>query len=132
MTTIGRHLVVTGELSSDDDLTIEGCVNGSVSVRDATLTIEAPGRVEADVRAARVVIRGALSGAVAASERIELSASSSVEGSLSAVQIVIVEGARFNGMIDMNRRTIAARVADYRAGHPGAADDVPATSRSPG
>jgi len=120
MTTIGRHLVINGELSSDDDLTIEGTVQGFVSVRDATLTIEAPARVQADVRAAQVLVRGEVRGAIAASERIELSPSSSVEGSLSAGQIVVADGARFNGTIDMNRRTIAARVAEYRAGRSGA------------
>ena len=116
MITIGRHIVIDGEVSSDEDLTIEGQVRGYVTVRDATLTIDAPGRVEADIRAARVVIRGVVQGAIAATERIELGAASVVEGSLSAGVIVMLDGARFNGTIDMNRRTIAARVADYRAG----------------
>ncbi len=116
MTTIGRHLVINGEVSSDEDLTIEGCVKGYVSVREATLTIEGPARVEADVRAARVLVRGDVRGAISASERIELGPSSTVEGSLSAGRIAMVEGAQFNGTIDMNRRTIAARVAEYRAG----------------
>ena len=120
MTTIGRHVVIYGELSSEDDLTIEGSVQGFVSVREATLTIEAPARVDADVRAARVLVRGEVRGAISASERIELSQSSSVEGSLSAGQIAIAAGARFNGTIDMNRRTIASRVAEYRAGRAGA------------
>jgi cytoskeletal protein CcmA (bactofilin family) len=115
MTTIGRHLSIDGELSCDDDLTIEGCLTGVVIVRGATLIIEAPARVEADVRAARVVVHGEVHGAISATERIELGPSSSVEGSLSADQIAIAEGARFNGSIDMNRRTIAARVAEYRA-----------------
>ena len=113
---IGRQIVIDGELSCDEDLTIEGQLRGYVSVREATLTIDAEARVEADVRAPRVLIRGEVHGAVAATERIELSASSVVEGSLSAGIVVIVDGARFNGTIDMDRRTIAARVADYRAG----------------
>ena len=48
MTTIERHLVINGEVSCDDDLTIEGTVQGFVSARDATVTIETPARVEAD------------------------------------------------------------------------------------
>jgi cytoskeletal protein CcmA (bactofilin family) len=119
MTIIGRHLVINGEVSCEDDLTIEGSVQGYVYVRDATLTIEGPGRLEADVRAARVLVRGEVRGAISASERIELSSSSSVEGSLSAGRIVVADGARFNGTIDMDRRTIAARVAEYRAGRSG-------------
>ena len=116
MTRIGRHILIDGELSSDEDLAIEGRVRGYVSVREATLTVDEGARVEADVRALRVVIRGEVRGAVAASERIELGAGSAVEGSLSAGVIVIADGAQFNGTIDMDRRTIAARVADYRAG----------------
>jgi cytoskeletal protein CcmA (bactofilin family) len=113
---IGPQIVIDGELSCDEDLTIEGRARGYVSVREATLTIDAHARVEADLRAPRVLIRGEVRGAVAATERIELSAASVVEGSLSAGVIVIADGARFNGTIDMDRRTIAARVADYRAG----------------
>ncbi len=131
MTTIQRHLVINGEVSCDDDLTIEGTVQGFVSARDATVTIESPARVEADVRAARVLVRGDVRGAISASERIELGPSSTVEGSLSAGLIAMVEGAQFNGTIDMNRRTIAARVADYRAGRaatlPSNATEAPVT-----
>ena len=116
MTTIGRQIVIDGEVSSDEDLTIEGRVRGYVTVRDATLIIDAPGRVEADLRAARIVIQGVVEGAITATERIELAPGSAVEGSLSASVSVMRDGARFNGTIDMNRRTIAARVADYRAG----------------
>jgi cytoskeletal protein CcmA (bactofilin family) len=63
-----------------------------------------------------VFVRGGVHGAISASERIELSPSSSVEGSMSASEIAIAEGAHFNGSIDMGRRTIADRVAEYRAG----------------
>ena len=117
MTTIGPLIVVDGQLSTEGDLTIEGSVTGFVSVPNATLTIESSAQVDADVRAARVVIRGRCRGAIAATERIELTASASVEGSLSAERVMIAEGARFNGDVDMNRRTIASRVAEYRASH---------------
>lgn len=115
-TTIGRLIVIDGQVSSQGDLTIEGTVAGFVSVPEGTVTIDASAHVDADVRAARVVIRGTCRGAIAATERIELGSSASVEGSLSAEQVTIAEGAHFNGSVDMNRRTIAARVAEYRAG----------------
>jgi cytoskeletal protein CcmA (bactofilin family) len=115
MTTIGPHLAITGEVSCDDDLTIEGRVRGRVTVREGTVIIEASGCVEADVRATRVLVRGEVRGAITASERIELGPSSSVEGSLSADQIAIAEGAHVNASIDMGRRAIAAKVAEYRA-----------------
>ena len=118
MPTIGPGLVVNGTVSCEEGLEIHGAVTGFVSAPDATVTIQAGARVDADVRAARVLVRGAVRGAISAGELIELGPSSIVEGSLSADRIVIVEGARFNGTIDMNRRTIAARVAEYRTIQP--------------
>ena len=118
MVTIGPRLVVDGTVSCEEDLAIQGAVTGFVSVPDATVTIEAGARVEADVRAARVLVHGSVRGAISAGEVIELGPTSVVEGSLSANRIAMVEGATFNGTIDMNRRTIAARVAEYRTIQP--------------
>jgi len=117
MTIIGASLVITGELTSDEDLAIDGRVKGPVAVRGGTLTIGRQARVESDVRATRVVIHGVVKGSVSATERIELHASATVAGSLSANQVVLQEGASFNGPIDMGQRTIAARVAQYKAHH---------------
>ena len=117
MTIIGASLVITGELTSEEDLAIDGRVEGPVAVRGGTLTIGKLARVESDVRAARVVIHGVVNGAVSATERIELHASAMVAGSLSANQVVVEEGASFNGPIDMGQRTIAAKVAQYRVQH---------------
>jgi len=115
MTTIGRSLVITGEVTSQEDVLIEGRVNGQVLLRDATVTVGEESHLEADVRAARVVIRGSVHGSISASERIELGATAKVEGSLSANRVVITDGAQFNGGIDMDRRTIASKVAQFKA-----------------
>jgi len=119
MSTIGPRVVITGDISTDADLTIEGFVTGSVLVRGATLTIAEPAHVEADLRAARIVVSGEVTGAIAATERIDLEPTATVDGSLSADRIAIAEGARFSGSIDMARRTIAAKVAEYRAARQG-------------
>jgi cytoskeletal protein CcmA (bactofilin family) len=115
MTTIGTSLVITGDLSSDEDLTIHGRVHGTVSVRAGTLTIGEQAQMRSDVRGARVVVKGAVDGSIAATERIELHPSAVVSGSLSANHVVIADAATFNGRIDMDRRTIAAKVAQYKA-----------------
>jgi cytoskeletal protein CcmA (bactofilin family) len=114
MTTLGASLVITGELTSDEDLTINGRVHGPVSIRNATLIVAESAVLESDVRAARIVIRGAVAGAVSASERIELQPTAVVSGSLSANHVIIADGGTFNGRIDMDRRTIAARVAQHK------------------
>ena len=115
MTHIGRSAVIDGELSSDEDLTIEGTVKGTLQIREATLTINEPGRVEADIHGARVVVLGTLRGSITASVRIELGATAQVDGNLSADQVVIADGARFNGRIDMAQRTVALKMAQYKA-----------------
>jgi cytoskeletal protein CcmA (bactofilin family) len=74
--------------------------------------------VEADVRCLRVLVLGTVTGSIQATERIELGATATVNGSLSANRVVIVEGARFTGRVDMDKRTIAAKVAQFKADQP--------------
>ncbi|HEY8537191.1 MAG TPA: polymer-forming cytoskeletal protein, partial [Vicinamibacterales bacterium] len=115
MTVIGHNVAIDGEVAGDGDLTVEGRVTGWVVVRDGTLTIAPSARIDGDLRAPRIVVRGHVRGAVQASERIELAPTAVVEGGLSADRIAIADGAWFTGLVDMGRRTIAAKVAEYRA-----------------
>lgn len=118
MTTIGATIAITGELTSSEELVVEGQVSGLILLRDAPVTIGRTARVKADVRGVRVRVLGAVTGSIAASERIELATTASVRGSLSANQVVLEEGATFNGRIDMDKRTIAAKIAQYKAAQP--------------
>lgn len=115
MTHIGPSIVVDGELTANEPLTVDGHVRGTIVARDTALTLGPSAVVAADIRGARVTVLGRLQGNITASECIELGASADVKGSLSANRIVIADGARFNGGIDMAERTIAAKVAEYRA-----------------
>jgi cytoskeletal protein CcmA (bactofilin family) len=120
MTHIGPSVVIDGEFTSDEDLTIEGTLKGDVQIRDATLTIGEPARVEADIHGSRVVVHGTVRGSITASVRIELGPAARVQGNLSADQVVIADGARFDGRIDMARRTLAIKMAQYKAGQAAA------------
>ena len=115
MATIGTSIIITGEVTSDEDLVVDGRIHGEVNVPTATLTIGPQGYIEKDVRGARIRIHGAVKGMVIATERIELASSAAVIGSLSANQVVMADGAQFKGRIDMDRRSIAARVAQFKA-----------------
>jgi len=115
MTRIGASIVITGEIISDEDVTYEGRLDGQLLVRDGALTIGERAQIQADLRGTRVLVRGLVNGAISASERIELTDTATVEGSLSANRFVLADVAQFNGRIDMDQRTIAARVAQYRA-----------------
>ena len=115
MTSIGATIVITGEFTSSEDVTIDGRLNGQLLVRDGALTIGERAQIQADIRGTRVVIRGLVKGAISASERIELTPTATVSGSLSANRVIVADGAQFNGRIDMDQRTIAARVAQFKA-----------------
>ena len=115
MTTIGPTIAISGELSSTEDIVVQGRVHGQVTVRDGLLTIGEQAQLRADVRGARVMVHGQLKGSIVASERIELMPTASVEGTLSADRVILTDGTRFNGSIDMGQRTLAARVAHYKA-----------------
>jgi cytoskeletal protein CcmA (bactofilin family) len=120
MTHIGKSVVFKGELSSDEDLRFDGTLTGHLHIRDATLTVGETATVDADIRARQVVVQGTVQGSIAAGDRIELTATAKVNGSLTAERVVIADGARFNGVVDMGRRTIARKVAQYRAGQTAA------------
>ena len=120
MTHIGKSVVFRGELSSDEDLRFDGTLKGHLHIRDATLTVGETATVDADIRAKQVVVQGTVQGSIAAGDRIELTATAKVNGSLTAERVVIADGARFNGGVDMGRRTIARRVAQYKAGQTAA------------
>jgi cytoskeletal protein CcmA (bactofilin family) len=114
MTHIGPSVVIDGEFISDEDLTIDGTLKGSVQIHEATLTIGDPARVEADIHGSRVIVHGTVRGSITASARIELGPGARVRGNLSADQVVIADGARFDGRIDMGRRTVALKMAQYK------------------
>jgi cytoskeletal protein CcmA (bactofilin family) len=115
MTHIGESTVFDGDLTCDEDVTIDGRLTGNILVRAATLVVSRTGRLESTIRAARVVVHGTVQGTISAGERIELTPSAVVTGDLSAALIVIADGAQLNGHVDMGRRTIAAKVAQYKA-----------------
>jgi cytoskeletal protein CcmA (bactofilin family) len=120
MTHIGQSVVFDGELTSDEDLRFDGTLKGHLRLRDATLTIGENAMVEADIRARQVFVHGTVHGSISATERIELTAAAKVKGSLTAERVVIADGARFNGGVDMGRRTIATKMAQYKAGQTAA------------
>ena len=115
MTHIGASVDFDGNLTCEEDLTIEGRLTGNIHLRDATLIVAQAALLDATIRAARVVVQGTVKGSISAGQRIELAPSARVTGDLSAIQVVIADGAQFNGRVDMGRRTIAAKVAQYKA-----------------
>jgi cytoskeletal protein CcmA (bactofilin family) len=108
-------VIIKGELSGSEDLTIEGQVEGKIELRQNVLTIGPNARIKAQVFAKTVVVQGEVHGNVTASERVEIRDSGSVDGDLSAPRVAISDGAHFRGSIDMQRQGAA----------PGAKPEMP-------
>lgn len=100
---IGKSVIIKGELSGSEDLTIEGQVDGKIELRQNVLTIGSNGKIKAEIFAKTLVVLGEVHGNVTATERVEIRESGSVEGDVSAPRVAIADGAHFRGSIDMQR-----------------------------
>ena len=97
---IGPTLVFKGELSADEDLIIEGHIEGSISHHEKHLTVGRQGRVYADIHASSVIILGKLVGDIHSAGSVSLSKSSNVKGDIFCARIIMEDGATFKGKID--------------------------------
>ena len=98
---LGQSILFKGDLSGDEDLEIEGRVEGQIKLPNHQLTVGAHGRVAAQVEAKNVIVIGRVAGDVIASERIEIQATGVVDGDIHAPRLLIQEGAVVNGNIEM-------------------------------
>ncbi len=126
---IGKSVIIKGELSGSEDLTIEGQVEGKIELRQNVLTIGPNAKIKAQVLARAVVVEGSVQGNISTSEKIEIRDKGSVEGDLSSPRVAIADGAHFRGSIDMQQAK-AGEKHDVRASvaAPAAA---PASSPAP-
>jgi cytoskeletal protein CcmA (bactofilin family) len=99
-TFIGANVTIEGTLGGSEAVVIEGTVRGEVKLT-GDLRVGPKGKVEATVRARSVLVEGRVEGDLAADERVELVAGSSVDGNIKAPKIVVAEGAQFRGSVDM-------------------------------
>ena len=105
---IGKSVVIKGELSGSEDLTIEGQVDGKIELRQNVLTIGANGKIKAQVFAKAVIIFGEVTGNVTATEKVDIRDNGSVDGDITSPRVAIAEGAHFRGSIDMQRGGVKA------------------------
>lgn len=101
-TVIGNTIVIDGEITGDEDLTIRGTVKGKISL-SASLIVENSGVVEADIETKHVEVSGNVTGNITANEKVELKADGRMVGDIKAPRILIADGAVFKGNVDMER-----------------------------
>ncbi len=100
VTIIGANTVINGNLEGDEDLTIEGRVEGTITL-SRTLTIEANGVVHANINVRNAVISGVLVGNVEAQDSVHITEEGRVMGDIAAPRVILVDGSSFRGSIDM-------------------------------
>lgn len=106
---IGKAVKIVGEIYSNEDLLIEGFVEGTVEALDQKLTVGQNGTVHACVQVRELDVEGSVEGDVEASERIEIRKDAKLIGNIRAARIVIEDGAYFKGSIDIVRPEPAAK-----------------------
>ena len=101
---MGKSIVINGELSASEDLTVEGCVEGKIQLSDHVLTVGANARIKAQVTAKAIVVLGQVTGNLIATEKVDIKESGSVEGDIVAPRVAIADGSHFRGSIDMQKK----------------------------
>jgi cytoskeletal protein CcmA (bactofilin family) len=103
MTLISKSVAIKGEVSCDEDLYIDGQVEGTIDPKGYRLTIGPNGRVKANITARAVVVQGRLEGNIQASDRVELKQSATVVGDIVTQRISIDEGVTFKGSVNVQK-----------------------------
>ena len=98
---LGKSVFIKGELSASEDLTLDGHMEGRVTLPDHTLTIGPAADIQASISAKVVVIMGAVTGNVTAGEKVEIRATGSVTGDLTSPRLVVAEGGHLRGKVEM-------------------------------
>ena len=116
---IGQSVIFKGELSANQNLTIEGQVEGTINLGHNVLTVGPKGKIKAQVVAKAVVVMGTVDGNITATEKIEIHEKATVNGDLVSPRVRIVDGAYFRGGIDMkSSQASKAPVKGTRTGKP--------------
>ncbi len=99
--TIGRTLVIKGEITGSEALYIDGRIEGKIIMPESRVTIGRNGKVDASIQAREVVIMGKVNGNIDCSDRVDVRAEGSVSGDISTVRISVEDGAALKGGIQV-------------------------------
>jgi cytoskeletal protein CcmA (bactofilin family) len=103
---IGPSIQIKGDLSGEEDLIIQGKVNGTIQLREKSLTVGSQGQVDANVLAHSIIVEGKVTGDLYGSERVSIRKTGNVQGNIVSPKVGLDEGCRFKGSIDMDQEMI--------------------------
>lgn len=116
---IGSSIKIQGEVAGDQDLVIQGEVEGTVALDQNSVTVGPEGEVTADITGRIITVEGHVEGDLTADEQIVLRSTARVEGDITAPRVVLEDGARFRGGVDMGEASKKSR-EEGKAGSSGA------------
>jgi cytoskeletal protein CcmA (bactofilin family) len=125
---IGPSITIKGDVTGEEDLVIQGRVEGKVDLAQHNVTVGANGRIKANIFGRSVTVEGEVEGDLHAEEQIAIRKSGKVRGNVSAPRVTIEDGAMFKGTIDMERKAAPKPVV----GPAGAASVSPAPAPGSG
>jgi len=130
---IGPSISIKGEVSGEEDLHIQGKVEGTINLNGNQVSVGDSGKVRADIRAKEVRIDGEVTGDISANEMVVISKSGTVRGNIVAPRVTLEDGANFKGSIDMDPSAAAIGAAPLVAMDPSAAATgaAPLSARQP-
>ncbi|HVJ07378.1 MAG TPA: polymer-forming cytoskeletal protein [Acidisarcina sp.] len=107
---IGKSVEIRGEVKGNEDLVVDGHIEGTITLSDSRLTVGANARVQANVSARDVIVQGVLTGNILATGRVELRQGATLLGDIRAARLSIEENANFTGKVDLVSAPSAAKV----------------------
>lgn len=125
--TIGPSISLRGDMTGEEDLVIQGSVEGTISLRTNLLTIGKDGHISATVNARVIVVEGKVEGDLNGEEQVILKQSANVQGNIVAPRVTLEDGCHFKGSIDMD-----VRAAPMKAAAPARPANVAEIKQGPG
>ena len=119
---LGASLEIKGKIIGEEDLQIDGKVDGPVSLEGRRLTVGRTGKLNSEISAGDVIVHGSVTGNLRARDRVEIRKDGSVIGDIAAARISIEDGAYFKGRIEIDRPKPQAVVEPDSVGIPVAAE----------
>ena len=134
---IGQTVSIEGTLTAQEDILIEGRFNGEVVLLENAVVVGQTGNIRADIKAKNVTVHGKANGDIQATDQVEISASGSMRGDILSPRVILHDGAKFKGRIDMEPEGIqktakaAPATAKAKAAPPSKPSDAAAANVKP-
>ncbi len=101
---VGKTLQFDGNIKGDEDLTIEGTIEGTIMLSKAVVTVAKKGLVRGDIVAKTILIEGEVRGEMRGTDVVEIAPSGVVHGDIRAPRVMLQDGCQFKGLVDMDHK----------------------------